>query len=105
MGISATIAAIASAGATIYSANKQAGAQKKASAEATRQNEMAMANAQRETKRAEMRTPNTAALLAMAGNTQGTNASTISAGAQGILPSTLTLGGNPLGGKRTTLGA
>jgi hypothetical protein len=104
MGITAAIAAVASAGASMYSANKTAQATKKASTAAQKQNEMAMAEQQRETKRAEQRTPNTAALLAMAGQQGGTNASTISTGPSGMDINNIALGGVPLGGKRTMLG-
>lgn len=104
MGITAAIAAVASAGASVYSSVQGAKATKKASTAAQKQNEMAMAEQQRETKRAEARTPNTAALLAMAGNKQGTNASTISTGPGGMDMSNIALGGTPLGGKRSLLG-
>jgi uncharacterized protein HemX len=104
MGITAAIAAVASAGASVYSSVQGAKATKKASTAAQKQNEMAMAAQQRETKRAEQRAPNTAALLAMAGQQGGTNASTISAGPSGMDINNIALGGVPLGGKRTMLG-
>jgi hypothetical protein len=111
MGITPTVAAIiaassaaVSAGASIYSASKTASATKKASTAAQKQNEMAMAAQQRETKRAEQRAPNTAALLAMAGQQGGTNASTISTGPSGMDMNNIALGGVPLGGKRSLLG-
>lgn len=88
----------------IYQAKKNERTMKKAATAAQKQNEMAMAEQQREVKRAEARTPNTAALLAMAGNKQGTNASTVSAGLMGFDMNNIALGGVPLGGKRTLLG-
>jgi hypothetical protein len=91
-------------GAQMYMADRSAKATKKASTAAQKQNEMAMASQQRETKRAEAKAPNTAALLAMAGQQGGTNASTISTGPSGMDMSGLSLMGSPLGGKKTMLG-
>jgi len=103
MAVQVAIAAL-STGAQMYMADKSAKSTKRASTAAMKQNEMAMASQQRETKRAEARAPNTAALLAMAGNQQGTNASTISTGPSGMDMSGLSLMGSPLGGKKTMLG-
>jgi hypothetical protein len=104
MGAQLIIASMIAGGAQVYSAQKTASATKKASTAAMKQNEMAMASQQRETKRAEARAPNTAALLAMAGQQGGTNASTISTGPSGMDMSGLSLMGSPLGGKKTMLG-
>lgn len=103
MAVQVAIAAL-STGAQMYMADKSAKATKRASTAAMKQNEMAMAAQQRETKRAEARAPNTAALLAMAGQQGGTNASTISTGPSGMDMSGLSLMGSPLGGKKSMLG-
>lgn len=86
-----------SGAATAYSGAKQASATEKASKAAQRQNEASMAEGQRAQKRADARTPNTAALLAMNANQTGKTASTFLTSPSGVT------GGVPLSGN-TLLG-
>jgi type II secretory pathway pseudopilin PulG len=62
MALSATIAAVGTAG-SMYSANKQAKAQKRASQQAARQAEAAQRQAQREFNAANQKSPNIAAIM------------------------------------------
>lgn len=95
MALSSAIAFAATASA--YSGAKQASATEKASKAAQRQNEAAVAEGQRAQKKADARTPNTAALLAMNASQTGKTASTVLTGPSGVT------GGVPLSGN-TLLG-
>lgn len=101
MAVSAIVGgALVGAGATAYSANKAASAQKKAQRQAARDAEDARKRADREFNRANQKSPNVAALAkrnraASTSGTSGTfltgNASTSSSG--GMLGRTTLLGG------------
>lgn len=97
MGIEAAIigAAIAGAGASVYSAKKQSDAQKKAQRSAEAIAEKQKNQAEREFNRANAKTPDLAGIMASNKRAEGAG-STMLTGPQGVSQDALSLGKNTL---------
>jgi hypothetical protein len=96
----AALATIGSTAATIYTGNKQAGAQRDAQAQAKAQADASMKASDEANNKINQKKPDTSAILAASAQAgRGGQAGTMLTGSQGVDPSTLQLGKSTLLGQ------